>query len=69
MPKKNKTWLQETSLKITDKVTSWHHKLFTFLINKSKKSVWFTFVLLFICLYEIAEHFIIPAILIWWGLK
>jgi len=37
MNKKNKNWLQETSLKITNKVTSWHHKLFTFLINKSKK--------------------------------
>jgi len=64
---KQKTKLQKLALKITNKVTAWHHRLFTYLLNKSKKSVWFTFVLLFICLYEITEHFIIPAILVWWG--
>jgi hypothetical protein len=56
-------------LKITNKITSWHHKAFTYVANKSKTSVWFTFLLLFLALYEIFEHFIIPAILIWWSLK
>jgi hypothetical protein len=64
---KQKTKLQKLALELTDKLTAWHHKLFTYLLNKSKKSVWFTVVLLFICLYEIIEHFVIPVILLWWG--
>ena len=67
--KKQKSRLQILALKITHKVTAWHEKLFSFLLKKSKKSVWFTAVLLFICLYEITEHFIIPVILLWWGLR
>jgi hypothetical protein len=56
-------------LQITDKITSWHFKLFTYVAQQSKTSIWFTFLLLFLAIYEIFEHFIIPAILIWWSLK
>jgi hypothetical protein len=56
-------------LQITDKITSWHFKLFTYVAQRSKTSIWFTFLLLFLAIYEIFEHFIIPAILIWWSLK
>jgi len=28
-----------------------------------------TWLLVFICLYEIFEHVIIPIILIWWGFR
>jgi len=54
-------------LKFTDKITAWHHKVFMYVAKKSKTSLWFTFLLLFLAMYEIFEHFIIPAILIWWG--
>ena len=50
-------------------VTAWHEKLFTYLAKRSKESAWFTLLLFFICIYEIIEHFIIPALLLWWGLK
>jgi len=56
-------------LKFTEKVTEWHHKVFTYVANKSKNSIWFTFLLLFLALYEIFEHFVIPGLLIWWGLR
>jgi len=29
--------------------------------------MFFTWLLVFICLYEIFEHIIIPIFLIWWG--
>jgi len=54
-------------LAITDKVTSWHFKIFTYVANKSKTSLWFTALLLFLAAYEIFEHFVIPGWLIWWG--
>ena len=54
-------------LKITDKITSWHFKVFTYVAKRSKTSVLFTIFLLFLALYEIFEHFVIPAGLIWWG--
>jgi len=54
-------------LEVTDKITSWHFKVFTYVAKKSKTSFIFTIFLLFLALYEIFEHFIIPAILIWWG--
>jgi len=63
------TKIRKKILQITDKITSWHFKLFTYIANKSKTSFAFTIVLLFLALYEIFEHFIIPAILIWWSLK
>ena len=56
-------------LQITDKITSWHFKVFTYVAKRSKTSIWFTFLLMFLALYEIFEHFVIPAILIWWSLK
>jgi len=34
-----------------------------------KEKFTFTIVLLFLALYEIFEHFIIPTILVWWSLK
>ena len=54
-------------LKVTDKITSWHFRLFTYVAKKSKTSLWFTFLLLFLAIYEVFEHFVIPAILIWWA--
>ena len=61
--------MREILLKITHKVNSWHEGMFKFLIKKSKTSMWFTFLLLFICLYEIFEHIVIPAVLLWWGFR
>jgi hypothetical protein len=61
--------MRKKILKFTDKVTAWHHKVFTYVANKSKTSLWFTFLLLFLAVYEIFEHFVIPVILIWWGLS
>jgi len=55
-------------LEVTDKITSWHFALFTYVAQKSKKSIWFTLLLLFLAAYEIFEHFVIPGFLIWWGL-
>ena len=56
-------------LKITQKITTWHEGMFKYLTLKSKTSVFFTWLLVFICLYEIFEHIIIPLALIWWGLS
>jgi hypothetical protein len=61
--------MREILLKITKKITTWHEKMFKFLIKKSKTSIWFTFLLLFLCVYEIFEHIIIPAFLLWWGFR
>jgi hypothetical protein len=56
-------------MQFTHWVTAWHEKLFMYLAKRSKESVWFTFLLFFICVYEIVEHFIIPLILLYWGIK
>jgi len=56
-------------LKITQKITTWHVNLFEYLTRKSKTSIFFTWLLVFICLYEIFEHIVIPLALIWWGLS
>jgi len=61
--------MRNTLLKITQQITTWHEGMFKFLIKKSKTSMWFTFLLLFICLYEIFEHIVIPAVLLWWGFR
>ena len=61
--------MKESLLKITQKITTWHEKMVTYLITKSKTSLFFTWLLVFICLYEIFEHIIIPLVLIYWGLK
>jgi len=61
--------MKEKLLKLTQKITTWHEKMFTYLITKSKTSLFFTWLLVFICLYEIFEHIIIPLVLIYWGLK
>jgi len=55
-------------LKLTQKITTWHVKLFEYLTLKSKTSILFTWLLIFICLYEIFEHIVIPIFLIWWSL-
>jgi|TARA_B100002003_G_scaffold251035_1_gene292731 hypothetical protein len=60
--------MKENLLKITQKITTWHEKMFRYLTAKSKTSVFFTWLLVFLCLYEIFEHIIIPIFLIWWGL-
>lgn len=65
----NKIKIRDKILAFTDRFTSWHEKIFMYLARKSKTSLWFTFLLSFICIYEIAEHFIIPALLLWWGLR
>ena len=65
----NKIKIRDKILYFTHKFTSWHEKIFMYLARKSKTSLWFTALLLFICIYEIVEHFIIPALLLWWGLK
>jgi len=61
--------MKEKLLKITEKITTWHVRLFEYLTLKSKTSVLFTWLLVFICLYEIFEHIVIPLALIWWGLS
>jgi len=61
--------MKESLLKLTQKITTWHEKMFSYLITKSKTSLFFTWLLVFICLYEIFEHIIIPLVLIYWGLK
>ena len=59
--------MKEGLLKLTQKITTWHVTLFEFLTRKSKTSLFFTWLLVFICLYEIFEHVVIPLALIWWG--
>ncbi len=59
--------MKEYLLKLTHKITTWHVTLFDFLTRKSKTSLFFTWLLVFICLYEIFEHIVIPIALIWWG--
>ena len=61
--------MKECLLKITQKITTWHLQMFKYLTLKSKTSMLFTWLLVFICLYEIFEHIIIPLVLIYWGLK
>ena len=59
--------MKESLLKITQQITTWHERMFKYLTLKSKTIVFFTWLLVFICLYEIFEHIIIPIFLIWWG--
>ena len=61
--------MKENLLKLTQKITTWHESMFRYLTLKSKTSVFFTWLLVFIWLYEIFEHIIIPIFLIWWGLQ
>jgi len=61
--------MKESLLKLTQKITTWHEKMFLYLTAKSKTSLFFTWLLVFLCLYEIFEHIIIPIFLIWWGLS
>jgi len=61
--------MKDQLLKLTQKITTWHEKMFTYLTLKSKTSVFFTWLLVFLCFYEIFEHIVIPVFLIWWGLS
>ena len=61
--------MKENLVNLTQKITTWHERMFKYLTQKSKTSVFFTWLLVFICLYEIFEHIIIPLALIWWGLR
>ena len=61
--------MKDKLLKITQRITTWHIKMFEYLTRKSKTSIFFTWLLVFICLYEIFEHIVIPIALIWWGLR
>ena len=61
--------MKETLLKITQKITPWHVVMFEYITLKSKTSIFFTWLLVFICLYEIFEHIFIPLVLLWWGLR
>ena len=59
--------MKESLLKLTHKITTGHEKMFKYITLKSKTSIFFTWLLVFICLYEIFEHIIIPIFLLWWG--
>ena len=59
--------MKESLLKITQQITTWHERMFKYLTLKSKSNVFFSWLLVFICLYEIVVHIIIPIFLIWWG--
>ena len=61
--------MKEKLLNLTHKITTWHEKMVKYITLKSKTSVFFTWLLVFICLYEIFEHIVIPLALIWWGLS
>jgi hypothetical protein len=61
--------MKESLLKLTQKITTWHEKMFKYITLKAKTSMLFTWLLVFICLYEIFEHIVIPLALIWWGLS
>jgi hypothetical protein len=61
--------LRNKILKISERITNGHEKVFTWLAKRSKSSLWFTFLLMFVAFYEVVEHFIIPILLIWWGLN
>lgn len=61
--------MRDKILKFTSKITAWHEAAFTYLTLKSKKSIWFTLLLLFLAIYEVFEHFVIPAYLAWYVLK
>ena len=61
--------MKEKLLKITQKISTWHISMFKYLTLKSKTSMFFTWLLVFICLYEIFEHIFIPLFLIWWGFR
>ena len=61
--------LRNKIVEVSDRITQGHEKAFTWLAKKSKTSLWFTFLLMFMAIYEVVEHFVIPALLIWWGLQ
>jgi len=61
--------MKEKLLRLTQKITTWHEKMFAYLTTKSKTSSFFTWLLVFLCIYEIFEHIIIPIVLIWWGFR
>ena len=61
--------MKESLLKLTHKITTGHEKMFKYITLKSKTSIFFTWLLVFICLYEIFEHIFIPIFLLWWGLS
>jgi hypothetical protein len=61
--------MKDQLLKLTQKITTWHEKMFAYITLKSKTSVFFTWLLVFLCFYEIFEHIVIPVFLIWWGLS
>jgi hypothetical protein len=61
--------MKDQLLKLTQKITTWHEKMFAYITLKSKTSVFFTWLLVFLCFYEIFEHIVIPIFLIWWGLS
>jgi len=55
-------------VKFSAKIASYHERFFTYLAKRSKTSIWFTFLLVFMAFYELVEHFIIPLALLWFGL-
>ena len=54
--------MKESLLKLTQKITTWHEGMFKYITLKSKTCILFTWLLVFICLYEIFEHIIIPIV-------
>jgi len=61
--------MKEKLLKISQRITRGHERVFKYLTRKSKTSIFFTWLLVLICLYEIFEHIVIPVFLIWWGFR
>ena len=56
-------------IELSNRITASHEKIFKYLSKKSKNSLWFTLLLIFVAIYEVVEHFIIPFVLLWLGLR
>jgi hypothetical protein len=56
-------------INLSERIAQAHERFFSYLAKRSKTSIWFTFLLVFMAFYEIVEHFIIPVLVLWWGLK
>ena len=53
--------------KIADYISAFHHKMFAYVSERAKASVWFAILLSFMALYEVFEHIVIPAALLVWA--
>lgn len=53
--------------KIAEYISSFHHKMFAYVSERAKASVWFAILLSLMALYEVFEHIVIPVALIVWA--